>query len=348
MTRPWWGSVVDKALEGSIAGSFSAVGHHIRRTMAQDSDDWAPLPANCMEGKSVVLTGGTSGLGEVTTLALARLGAHVTMVARNAAKAERACERIDAAASTPRDSRGTASRGSRSPSVDFVLADMGDLDDVRRAARDLREKHAAVHVLIHNAGALDADHHLTAQGLEQTVATHLVGPYLLTMELRPQLARAGGARVIWVSSGGMYAEPLSVAALEGSAASYDGVVTYARAKRAQVVLAEMLADELAADEIRVHSMHPGWADTPGVARSLPTFQKLLRPVLRTPEEGADTIVWLAASPGRPAMETSKFWHDRAIRPTHKLSRTRAADTPSERARLRAWVTTQAERVSTDR
>jgi dehydrogenase/reductase SDR family protein 12 len=136
----------------------------------------------------------------------------------------------------------------------------------------------------------------------------------------------------------MYSEPLVVDDLEMPAASYDGTTAYARAKRAQVTLAELWAERLAAQGIVVHSMHPGWADTPGVARSLPKFRRLVGPLLRTPAEGADTLVWLAAADGAPLTSTGRFWLDRRPRALHRLGSTRRSDSPAERARLWAWVT----------
>jgi NAD(P)-dependent dehydrogenase (short-subunit alcohol dehydrogenase family) len=134
---------------------------------------------------------------------------------------------------------------------------------------------------------------------------------------------ADGAQVVFVSSGGMYAAPLEVDDLESAAGKYDGVRVYARTKRMQVVLAEAWAERLAderlredhesATDVRVASMHPGWAATPGTAESLPTFQKLTGPLLRDATDGADTAVWLVAT--RPPSRPPHFWHDRAQRPT---------------------------------
>jgi hypothetical protein len=84
-------------------------------------------------------------------------------------------------------------------------------------------------------------------------------------------------------------------------------------------------------------MHPGWADTPGVERSLPTFRRLTGPLLRTPEEGADTLAWLAADDGEPLRTRGLFWLDRRPRALHRLPRTRRSDTPAERERLWRWV-----------
>jgi NAD(P)-dependent dehydrogenase (short-subunit alcohol dehydrogenase family) len=154
--------------------------------------------------------------------------------------------------------------------------------------------------------------------------------------LLPALQAAPRARVLWVASGGMYSQPLSVAELEMPRDSYDGTKAYARAKRAQVTLAEMWAESLRSDRIAVHSMHPGWADTPGVRRSLPTFRRVTGPLLRSPEQGADTLVWLAADDGVPLDTTGRFWLDRRPRPIHRLASTRRSDTPDERRRFWAW------------
>ncbi len=124
----------------------------------------------------------------------------------------------------------------------------------------------------------------------------------------------------------MYTQRLDVDDLQ-SEHGYDGAVVYARQKRAQVVLSEMWAERLRNRGVHVHSMHPGWVDTPGLSHSLPRFYRLLKPVLRSPDEGADTIVWLAAA----RAPSGGFWHDRQERPTHLLPRTR--ETERERARL---------------
>ncbi|NOU26525.1 MAG: SDR family NAD(P)-dependent oxidoreductase [Polyangiaceae bacterium] len=282
-----------------------------------------------MTGRNVVVTGATSGLGTACARDLVQLGARLTLIARSQAKAEATCAQL------VRDTPGAQ--------VDYVLADMGELAEVQRAAMTLLSRYEKLDVLVHNAGALDSTYSATREGTEQTIATHVVGPYMLTSMLLPILSSArpaeavGAARILWVSSGGMYAEPLDVDSLEMGPEGFDGVKAYAKAKRAQVTLSEMMAQAFAPAGLRVHAMHPGWADTPGIARSLPTFRKLTRPLLRTPEQGADTLVWLAASDGQPLQETGKFWFDRTIRSIHKLAKTRKADTPQARAALWNWV-----------
>jgi dehydrogenase/reductase SDR family protein 12 len=135
----------------------------------------------------------------------------------------------------------------------------------------------------------------------------------------------------------MYSEPLAVDRLEMSAASYNGTIAYARTKRAQVTLVELWAKQLEADRVYMHAMHPGWADTPGVARSLPTFRRIVGPLLRSASDGADTLVWLAVDEGAPLSKGGVFWLDRRPRPLHRLASTRRSDTTNERERLWRWV-----------
>jgi NAD(P)-dependent dehydrogenase (short-subunit alcohol dehydrogenase family) len=151
--------------------------------------------------------------------------------------------------------------------------------------------------------------------------------------LRPLLQADGDGRVLFVSSGGMYTAGLETD-LEYTEGEYKGVRAYARTKRMQVVLTEQLGRAFAGDnDPVVHSMHPGWADTPGITDSIPGFGKIVKPILRSPESGADTIVWLAASP-EAALSTGRFWNDRRPRPTHYLPW--QSDDPGARQQL--WDT----------
>ena len=121
-----------------------------------------------------------------------------------------------------------------------------------------------------------------------------------------------------------------------SAADYKGATQYARAKRAQVTLNELWAQRFGHLGIHFHAMHPGWVDTPGVDASLPTFAKVMGPLLRNPDQGADTLVWLTADNVALA-SNGRFWLDRRQRSIHKLRSTRTADTDQRRERLWNWV-----------
>jgi NAD(P)-dependent dehydrogenase (short-subunit alcohol dehydrogenase family) len=317
------GDVVDRVLEATVVPSFTRIGAAVRSRL----DDWVPLDQYDLTGRVVVITGATSGLGRAAAEILAGNGATIEVVARNE---ERALALV-----------GELGAGAPDAPHGYVCADMGDLHAVRAAAETLRTRHDRIHVLVHNAGALDAEMSRTADGIEQTVASQVVGPFLLTALLLDRLRAAKPGRVLWMTSGGMYTQALEVDALDPDPESYRGSVAYARAKRAQVALVEMMAARLDPTEVVVHAVHPGWADTPGVARSLPTFRKVLGPLLRTPAQGADTLVWLASDDGEPLRSSGRLWHDRRTRSPHRLGRTRSADTPSERRRLWEWVSDHA-------
>jgi hypothetical protein len=128
----------------------------------------------------------------------------------------------------------------------------------------------------------------------------------------------------------MYSQKIQVDDLQSLKGSYSGSVAYARAKRGLMIMTEEWAKRWEDDGIAVNAMHPGWADTPGVETALPGFYRITRRFLRTPEEGADTIVWLAAST-EAGKVTGEFWLDREQHPSHISRRTR--ETPDERETL---------------
>ena len=306
-------AMVDRVLEASIVGSFTSLGYGARRRLFGWDDDEIDLA-----GRTVLVTGGTSGLGRAAAVAMARRGATVLITGRDVGKGRLAESAIRA--ESGRDE------------VTFVAADLAGLDETRRLAEDVADRFDHLDVLVHNAGALLADRVVTEDGLETTFQVHVVAPALLTHELLPLLRASDGARVVWVSSGGMYSQKLDVDDVEMTVGDYDGTKAYAKAKRAQVEMVPRWAEGLAADGIAVHAMHPGWADTPGVEAGLPTFGKIVGPLLRTPEQGADTIVWLAGAP-RDTIGSGRFWLDRQERSTHKLGLTRADDPEAEVDRL---------------
>lgn len=285
-----------------------------RQGYAHARKQWGPMSAY-LGGRHVVITGATSGLGLATARALARRGSALTLVARDERKASRV------AAELARTTGNTAVR--------FEIADLAIAPEVHALATRLCGAGRPVDVLIHNAGALLNTREVTPQGYERSFASMLLAPTILTERLRPLLAAARG-RVISVLSGGMYAERIRVDDLQSERGTYSGEVAYARAKRGLMIMTEVWAERFQADGIVVNAMHPGWADTPGVEASLPRFYRVTQGLLRTPEEGADTIVWLAAAT-EAGRVTGGFFLDRQLHPAHVLSRTR--ETPEERAAL---------------
>ncbi len=312
-------SILDRVIEATIVPSFTSIGPNARRKLF----GWKPLDEYDLTGQTVVLTGGTSGIGEEGAEILANLGATLVIVARDQVKTKATVDRIKAATGNPE--------------VSYVLADLGKQDDVRAAATQLAEANPKIHTLIHNAGALFPKRRLAENGTDLAVELMVAAPFLLTGMLLPQLKAAAPGRVLTMSSGGMYSQPLSVSQLEMPEDSYNGAQQYARAKRAQVVLTEMWAQRIDPTQVVFHSLHPGWVDTPGVSEALPGFSKILGPLhlLRSPRDGADTMVWLTAD--QAALESSgDFWHDRQVRSTHKFPTTRNSDTPERRKRLWEW------------
>jgi dehydrogenase/reductase SDR family member 12 len=276
---------------------------------------WKPVSAY-LGDKHAVVTGATSGVGEATATGLASLGAHVTLVARDKRKA----------AATAREIQ----KRTGNPNVSFELCDLSLMADVHRLADRLLAAGQPIDILVNNAGALFNPRQQTAEGFEKSFALLLLSPYILTQRLQPLLARSGSARVVNVSSGGMYTQKIHVDDLQSQRGSYSGSVAYARAKRGLMILTEEWADQWAKDGIVVNAMHPGWADTPGVETSLQNFYRVTRRLLRSPEEGADTAVWLAAST-EGGMVSGKFWLDREQHPSHIFRYTR--ETAAERSKL---------------
>ena len=304
--RPNLADLADRALEITVAGSFTRVGYRVRQRL----DQWAPAPSD-MSGRVVLITGATSGLGRTAALELASSGARIIAVGRNAARLKSVQDEI-------------AARSSRSDSdVTTIRADLSSLAAAQRVVDEVRATTDRLDVLIHNAGALVHDYRRTDEGFEETYAAQVLAPQLLTAGLLPLLAATPGARVIVVSSGGMYTERLDPDTIEMTAADFDGVTAYARAKRGQVALVAQWARREADTGVVFHAMHPGWADTPGVAESLPMFRKVVGPLLRTPEQGADTIVWLASA-DEPLTSNGEFWLDRRRRSTVRFPWTKPA------------------------
>ena len=300
---------IDKALDTAVVPGFLNIGYKVRKK------SWEPIDES-LEGRVIVVTGATSGLGKAAAMDLARLGGEVILVGRNPEKT-----------SGVRDEIAEASGNDQ---VRYEIADLSLMAEVRSVAERLLANEPRIDVLINNAGVLFPERGETSEGVEQTLAVNLLGHFLLTNMLIPRLVESAPARIINVASGGMYTQRISISNLQNDRGEYNGAAAYARTKRGQVILTEMWAEQLSEQGVTVSSMHPGWADTPGVVDSIPTFYKVTKPFLRTPAEGADTIVWLAAA-DEATERSGLFWHDREPRPTHKSGRTK--ERPEKRQEL---------------
>jgi len=274
-----------------------------------------------MTGKVCLVTGANSGIGKATTFGLAARGATVIMVCRSERKGRIA--QLQLVEATANDS------------IYLELADLSSMESVRLLAERCLTTLPRIDVLIHNAGVLRPRREESVDGIEVSFATNVLAGFVLTQALEPLLKRSAPSQVLHVTSGGMYTQKLETKDLFSEKQPYNGVRTYAQTKRAQVILNELWATRFGTCGVSSACMHPGWAATPGVATSLPRFNRLFQKVLRDSDQGADTLLWLATQ--GPAMsQNGRFFFDRAPRRTHLFPWTQCS--PEERATL--WDTCQ--------
>lgn len=290
--RPQRGPLVRlgvRAADALIAPAFGRPGYRLRERT------WDPAALEVdLAGRTYLVTGANSGIGYATALGLARRGGTVHMLCRNRERGEAA--------------RAAITEASDNGAVHLHLLDLSRMAEVRDFARAWGPR--PIDGLVHCAGDVAESRTETPEGVELTFAVHVAGPHALTRGLRAGLCAERG-HVVFVSSGGMYAVPLRPDDLQ-NARRYDGVRAYGHAKRAQVHLARLWSEQLESCGVRVNAMHPGWVDTPLLQRGLPIFRRVTRAILRSPEEGADTILWLLIA--REAMgRTAEFFLDREAR-----------------------------------
>ncbi len=237
-----------------------------------------------MQGKTVVATGATSGVGEAAVLALARMGARIVFVARDERRAEATLNKLETQA--PR--LGHQVR----------LADLSLMEEARRVGLAIAAEERRIDVLINNAGAMFADRRVTPEGLEMTFALNHMAYFMLTVALGETLAASAPARVVSTSSMAHQGVSLDFSDLQ-SAKRYNGWQVYGRSKLANILFTRELARRLAGSGVTANCFHPGvvatrFGDASGgwTSRLLP----LARPFFSSPEQGADTLVYLASSP----------------------------------------------------
>jgi len=294
----------------------------------------APLPetsSTSLRGCECIVTGASRGIGFEVARSLVARGASVHVVCRDA-------ERGATALAALREARGT-----EGGEAHLHVADLSSLAQIRGFVERYTSSGKPLHALVCNAGVMRHRRAHTSEGYEYNFAVNTLGTHVLMTGLRPVLGRTAreetnretscgrGAyytpRVIVVSSGGMLTEALEVKDLEfKKVKNFDAVKQYARGKRHQVALAEHWAGvesaNAGADVIKsgkgyvgYYSMHPGWVDTPGVADALPKFHQSMRGKLRTPAQGADTIMYLLTEDAKK-LRPGAFYFDREPRAKH--------------------------------
>jgi len=238
-----------------------------------------------MAGRTCLVTGATSGIGKATATGLARLGADLVLVARDPAKGQATVAEIQAATGNPR--------------VEVLLADLSSQASVRRAAEEYQRGHDRLHVLVNNAGGYWATRHVTVDGLELTFALNHLAYFLLTNLLLDLLQASAPARIVNVTSGAQAAGDIHFDDLQ-FARRYRGQPAYNQSKLANVLFTYELARHLEGSGVTVNCVHPGVVRTnfgrDDMGRVMRLLTPLVRPLMRTPEQGADTSVWLASSP----------------------------------------------------
>jgi retinol dehydrogenase 14 len=239
-----------------------------------------------LHGRTALITGASAGIGLEASVAIARMGAEVVMVARDRDRGQAAL--------------GEVKRRSGSEAVSLLLGDLGSQASVRRLADEFRAAHPRLHLLINNAGGVSTQRRETADGIEQTFAVNHLGPFLLTNLLLDVVEKSAPARIVNVASRGHYRGTLDFDDLGYAKGGYWIMRAYSRSKLANVIFTRDLARRLEGKNVTVTSLHPGavatniWAGSPGWAKPLLGIAKRL--FMLTPEQGGSRIVYLATSP----------------------------------------------------
>ncbi|WUJ71480.1 SDR family oxidoreductase [Kribbella soli] len=272
-----------------------------------------------MTGRTVLVTGGTGGIGKATATGLAVLGAHVAITGRDRARAESAAAEIRAASGAQ---------------VDVFVAELSSQAEVRRLAADVLAKLPRIDVLVNNVGGYWDTRHVTADGLERTFAVNHLAPFLLTQLLLDRLEESAPARVVTVSSNAQSSGRIDFGDLQGER-SYSGAAAYSQSKLANLLFSYELARRVGSGRITANALHPGVVSTSfgaedpsGVHRVLVPF---LRPFMRSAAKGAMTSIHLSSAPalnrvtggfftnGRPTRSSARSYDEAAASRLWKIS-----------------------------
>ena len=284
--------------------SFTRIGYLVRRLFwGKDQYD--------LTGQVWLVTGATGGIGGATVLKALKHGATVIATARNPKKMNELRQ----------------SAGEHADRLFEEIVDLSLVSDTYKLTQRLAARSEKIDVLVNNAGLLHLEHSTTAEGFETTYVVNILTHHQLTENLIENSKLNPGARVIEVTSGGMYNAPANTVMLDQKAKGFSGKAAYATHKRAQMVLTDFYREKHRKENLKFYAMHPGWVDTNAVKNGLPTFRKLLLPVLRNGLQGADTINWIGATSPDEAID--QVWFDRKARASHAYAASRNPKTTPE-------------------
>jgi NAD(P)-dependent dehydrogenase (short-subunit alcohol dehydrogenase family) len=251
-----------------------------------------------MQDKICLVTGATAGIGEVTALELARKGAHLVFVGRNPQKCQQTLDRIQQATTNP--------------NVEFLVADLSSMQQVRLLAAQFKDRYPRLDVLVNNAGGFFLHRTLSVDGLEMTFALNHLSYFLLTLSLLDLLKASAPSRIVNVASGSHFRKHLNFDDLQTSRHFYNGYRIYGESKLANLLFTYELSRRLVSAGVTANALHPGLVST-NIWNHLDGWMKpLVQPVLRrialTPEQGAQTVIYLASSPQVQSV-TGKYFVD---------------------------------------
>jgi NAD(P)-dependent dehydrogenase (short-subunit alcohol dehydrogenase family) len=252
-----------------------------------------------MGGKVVLITGGTSGIGRAAATALAARGAEVIVTGRSRERGEAAIEEIR--------------RASGNEGVSLALADLTVQAEVRKLAEEFGRSHDRLDVLINNAGAVFSKREETADGLERTLALNHLAPFLLTNLLLDLIEDSAPSRIITVSSEARRGAEIDFDDLQ-SERKYRGFPVYGKSKLANILFTYELAERLRGTGVTANCVHPGAVSTNfGMNNGgvMVLLFRALKPFMRTPEQGADTLIYLASSPEVEGV-SGRYFGDRKV------------------------------------
>ena len=272
-----------------------------------------------VRAKRIVITGATEGIGLAAATVLAGARAALTLVARNRDKAAAVAAEIE-----------DANQGQGAP-IDIVVADLSLQGDVRRASAEIASRYPHVDILINNAGAMFTRRRLTADGIELSWALNHLAPFLMTNLLLDRLRAAPAARIITTASDSHRGGDIPFDDINAER-GYRGFTRYGQTKLANILFTRELARRLAGSGITANCFHPGFVATQfnrNNGRVMDLVMRAAKFIARTPEKGAETLIWLASSPDVAGMSGDYFFDKR-------IGRSSAAAKNDDTAR-RLWT-----------